>query len=896
MSGTGPGYSVVRCNARRSVTSNAYTPRFMPRPITVLASVYLALLAASHALRLVTSEVPVPSPGARVVEVAAVGGTAPRVAVSYLDLGSDRSTSDAAAPVVLIHGSPGSKQDLAPLGRALSTQFRVLVPDLPGFGDSTASIPDYSFDAHARYLAAVFNRLGIARVHLVGFSMGGGVVLRFAERFPDRVASLTLVSAIGVQEMELFGDYRINHLVHGAQVGLVWSLSEAVPQFGVLDRARVLSYARNFYDSDQRPLRGALSRLSMPVEIVHGSRDPLVPVQAAREHARLVPQSELTIADTDHFFAMRDSERLARIVDGFIGRVDRGQGKTRATADPSRIARAAEAFDPRTIPPLGPVAHLLVVVLLPLATLISEDLACIGAGMLVALGRLHFVTASIACFAGIVAGDVGLFVVGRLAGRPLVVRIPGVAACSGLALFRAREWVERRGATAILLSRFLPGARLPTYVAAGLLGMGPWVFVRAMLVAAALWTPLLVGVAALLTRWGLSQGHLAPATGAVAISTVMIAPLQLLRSASTYRGRRALVSVWRRITRWEFWPPWAFYLPVVCWIAMLMIRYRSATVFTATNPGIAGGGFVGESKTEILRALANGGARVAPFITIEIDLAPYQRRAAARAFIESHGLPVVVKPDQGQRGSGVQIVRDEQQLFARLVDARHRLIVQAFVPGVEFGVFYARRPEARGRIISLTEKRFPVVAGDGRRTLDELILDDPRAVAMVRAYRQSCGDDVNRIVPSGETVTLCELGSHCRGAIFLDGRQLLTPALETAIERASRAFPGFSFGRFDVRAPSIEAFTKGEFTILELNGVTSEPTHVYDPSYGLFDAIRIVAATWGLAFEIGHAHAKAGARVWTLGELFRMYTIHRRYRRTPSNVGGWEGCSLSRRT
>jgi hypothetical protein len=242
-------------------------------------------------------------------------------------------------------------------------------------------------------------------------------------------------------------------------------------------------------------------------------------------------------------------------------------------------------------------------------------------------------------------------------------------------------------------------------------------------------------------------------------------------------------------------------------------------------------------------------------------------------------MPVVLKPDQGQRGSGVEIVRDRELLRARVTAVRKDLILQAFVPGVEFGVFYARRlREAEGRIISLTEKRFPSVVGDGRRTLDELILDDRRAVAMIAAYRNACRDDITRVVPAEEPVTLCELGSHCRGAIFLDGHRLATPSLAAAVERTARAFPGFSFGRFDVRAPSIDAFTRGEFSILELNGVTSEPTHIYDPSCRLFEAYRTVAATWSLAFLVGRDHANAGARVWSLRELVALYAAHRRFR------------------
>jgi hypothetical protein len=77
----------------------------------------------------------------------------------------------------------------------------------------------------------------------------------------------------------------------------------------------------------------------------------------------------------------------------------------------------------------------------------------------------------------------------------------------------------------------------------------------------------------------------------------------------------------------------------------------------------------------------------------------------------------------------------------------------------------------------------------------------------------------------------------------------------------ARRFDGFYFGRFDVRAASAEAFSRGEFTVIELNGVTSEPTHIYDPHVTLIDAYRALFEQWSLAFEIGAANARAGATV-----------------------------------
>ena len=303
---------------------------------------------------------------------------------------------------------------------------------------------------------------------------------------------------------------------------------------------------------------------------------------------------------------------------------------------------------------------------------------------------------------------------------------------------------------------------------------------------------------------------------------------------------------------------------------MVALKHRSATLFTAANPAIPGGGVVGESKHAILRGLAGSPAHVARHRLIRACLRPAGRLSQADAFMtaERLELPIVLKPNVGERGAGVAIVRTREELAAYLDAAVTDTIVQEYVPGVELGVFYVRRPAARhGWILSVTEKHLPAVTGDGCRTLERLILDDARAVGMARFHLRRQSARLNEVPAAGETVSLGDCGSHCRGALFLDGARLRTPAVEAAFDGIARRYDGFYFGRFDVRAPSAEAFARGEFSIIELNGVTSEPTHIYDPAVSLAAAYRALFEQWSLAFEIGAENARRGAHVtppWAL--------------------------------
>lgn len=342
--------------------------------------------------------------------------------------------------------------------------------------------------------------------------------------------------------------------------------------------------------------------------------------------------------------------------------------------------------------------------------------------------------------------------------------------------------------------------------------------------------------------------------------------------AALWRRWRRLVGRGRRLVHWEFWPPAVFYPPVVAYILWLGLKHRGLTVFTAANPGIRDGGFIGESKHAILTALAGAGDAVAPHRLIEAGPPP-DRLAALDAALGAIGVdyPIVLKPDVGQRGAGVRVVRDRDAAARYLAEVGGPVIAQAFAPGLEFGVFYVRHPaEPRGRIFSITAKELPTVTGDGRRPLRDLILADDRAVCMFDAYAAAQAGRLDGVPAKGEVIPLVEVGTHARGAIFRDGGWARTEALEAAIDRISRGVPGFYFGRYDLRTPSLADFMAGRnFRIVELNGVTAEATDIYDRRNGVVTAWRTLCRQWALAFAIGAAHRARGARVTPLAELWR---------------------------
>jgi hypothetical protein len=327
-----------------------------------------------------------------------------------------------------------------------------------------------------------------------------------------------------------------------------------------------------------------------------------------------------------------------------------------------------------------------------------------------------------------------------------------------------------------------------------------------------------------------------------------------------------------RARRWEFWPAWLFYIPIVTYIVWLGLRFRRPTLFTAANPMIEAGGVSGEPKAPVLAALAAVEPEfVADFVRLEV---PAEAFALARdAVPRLGGYPIVLKPDIGQRGRGVAVIRDEAALTAYLRQAAGAVLLQRYIGGEEYGLFVYRDPrDGRGRLYSITHKCFPGVSGDGRRRLSELILDDARARLISPLLWRRFGERLDEIPAAGTRVPLVEIGAHCRGALFLDASHLATPALLAVVERWFAALPGYGIGRLDLRCPSAEHLQRGEhLRILEINGVTAEAAHIYHPGTPLWQGYAVMLRQWRLAFEIGAVNARRGAAVTGPVELLRRY-------------------------
>ncbi|MDA1113395.1 MAG: alpha/beta fold hydrolase [Planctomycetota bacterium] len=849
--------------------------------------VYLALLVASNLYRHFSYEGPRPGPGELTATLQVydqgVRGSDPVRLVYRLHTPESGSTledlldTDEFTTIVLLHGSPGSIQDFGTFAEQLPSHFQVLVPDMPGFGASWAHLPDYSPAAHADYLAQLLEKQAIHEVHLVGFSLGSAVALEYAHRYPGRVKSLTFAGGVGVQELELFGSYALNHAVHAVQLAGISALEWLIPHFGKLDQWPLnRAYARNFYDSDQRPYRAWLQELEQPMLLMHGTEDFLVPVEAAREHHRLVPQSELEEYDDSHFLLWTRPEQIAKRVGEFVDGVVAEEAVTRDSADALRVASAAEDFDPSVVPPFTGPALWFALLLLVLATLISEDLTCIATGLLVAQGRLGLLAGSAACFAGILLGDVLLFLAGRALGRRALTQIPLRWMLTPNAVDRASAWFRRRGAWVIFASRFMPGLRLPTYFAAGVLKTKLSWFVLYFTIAGLIWTPTLVwissrlglGAEVLLNR---SQEHATWILLALLMAAFLM--VKLIVPMFSFRGRRGLVGAARRFRHWEYWSRGRLYAPVLPSILAAAWKHRSLRLVTAVNPAMEGGGLVGESKSKAF--LAMQGSSIPVFLPLDAKQPPSAKSQALMAWMEKNALqfPIILKPDCAERGYGVRKIQTLEEAAPWWEEFPRAALAQAYVEGLEFGISCKRMPgENEIRIVALGMKVPPTVTGDGEQNLEQLVLWHSRHVAQAEVILGANAQRLYDIPAKGEVVELSPLGTHSRGAQFLEREDLHTLDLERAIQEICRRIPGFHLGRFDLRVPALEDLQAGtNLSILELNGLTGEPTSLYDPKYSVKQARHALRNHWRDAYTMAAHNVSQGAQIASYRELWKLW-------------------------
>jgi hypothetical protein len=311
-----------------------------------------------------------------------------------------------------------------------------------------------------------------------------------------------------------------------------------------------------------------------------------------------------------------------------------------------------------------------------------------------------------------------------------------------------------------------------------------------------------------------------------------------------------------KLFEWEYWPSFMFYIPNVPYGIYLAIKARSLTFFTAVNPAIIFSGNGAESKYETIKLIPKKYRPITLFVQ--------KNESIKKVILNLENLklqyPLIIKPDIGFKGLLVKQIFNKNELINYLnknncID----LLIQEFVDFKnECGVFYHRLPTAKnGKITSITLKKFPFVKGNGKMNLRELIEKDERATNYKHLYT-NLDYNFNEILKNEEVKILNVLGNHCKGAEFKNGNHLISNNLEVVFDEILKDIPNFYYGRLDIKYNTLESLlNKENFKIIEINGIISEPTHIYDASKtSYFKALKEIRKHWKIAYEIAKSNHK----------------------------------------
>ncbi|MEQ8425895.1 MAG: hypothetical protein RIA63_14350 [Cyclobacteriaceae bacterium] len=322
-------------------------------------------------------------------------------------------------------------------------------------------------------------------------------------------------------------------------------------------------------------------------------------------------------------------------------------------------------------------------------------------------------------------------------------------------------------------------------------------------------------------------------------------------------GRRIFKSNFLiKLRSWEYWPFGIVQGPFFLYWIWLSLKARSLLFFSASNPGILTGGMFGESKFSVLEKIPPTYKPRAILIKHPANIEDILQS------IQNAGLsfPLIFKPDLGERGFMVKRIKNKSDLSEYLNKANWDFIIQEFVDlPLEFSVFYARHPdEENGKVTSITMKEMLTVTGDGNKTLQQLILEKDRAKLQWSTLQNTFADRLQEVPVAGSHIELVSVGNHCLGTTFLNRNNLITDKLSASFDTISKQVEGFYFGRYDLRAASLEDLENGKVMIVELNGCGAEPSHIYHPGASLFKALRDLYIHWRTIYRISVANHKRG--------------------------------------
>lgn len=317
-----------------------------------------------------------------------------------------------------------------------------------------------------------------------------------------------------------------------------------------------------------------------------------------------------------------------------------------------------------------------------------------------------------------------------------------------------------------------------------------------------------------------------------------------------------------KLFNWELWNFYMLYAPIGPVWFWYCLRSRSFWFFSSSNPTITFGGFEGEGKKEMYDQLPPHLVPCTIYILHDLPFEEVKKKIAEAGF----QFPFVVKPDVGMKGVLFRKIENEEQLIKYHERMPVEYIVQELITlPVEVSVFYYRYPDQQQGVVSgFIQKELLQVSGDGSSTLKALIEQHPRARFRMEEMEHRHGHRFQRVIPKDEVFYLSYAGNHNRGAHFTNLHKEINASLLAVFDELSHYTGQFYYGRYDIKASSIEDLKQGKnFQIIEFNGCGAEPNHIYDCGMNIWQAYSEILRHWKALYRISRYNHHNGTPYWS---------------------------------
>src|SRR5215210_3952019 len=250
--------------------------------------------------------------------------------LAYTDTGAGR-------PIVLIHGYPFNRSLWTEQIPALSNSYRIIAPDLRGFGDSDASQDPSTMDRLAADVALLMDHLEIPRATICGLSMGGYVALAFYKQFHSRVRALVLADTRAQADTEEAKHTRAKQAEKALSEGMAGIADAMLPKLltpeTVSKRPEIVKFVRDMMlkskpEGAAAALRGMaeredqtelLSNISAPALIIVGAEDAITPVaDSEKMHEAITGSRLMVLENAGHVSNLERTEQFNEALLGFL--------------------------------------------------------------------------------------------------------------------------------------------------------------------------------------------------------------------------------------------------------------------------------------------------------------------------------------------------------------------------------------------------------------------------------------------------------------------------------------------------------------------------------------------------------------------------------------------------